>query len=185
MPKSGAISGTFIGNIGQDNRVEGGTSSSSSQAAGKQTFRTLCQITLRNFKITFLSSSKRTTLIWISKLFCEAALNSRSFSRWNEELKTEAISTLLGRTQGMYEHSTSLLYLSLTWPRFRLMALQLAELKRVSMTSAAKIRQVIQNLPSTLDAFSERSLLYIDSFQSEQAHTLLQWITFSPQPLTH
>jgi hypothetical protein len=50
--------------------------------------------------------------------------------------------------------------------------------------SAAKIRQVIQSLPSTLDAFYERSLLDIDSFQSEQAHTLLQWIAFSPHPLT-
>jgi hypothetical protein len=37
-----------------------------------------------------------------------------SFSRWNEELKTEAISTLSGRAQGIYEPSTSLLYLSLT-----------------------------------------------------------------------
>jgi hypothetical protein len=63
-------------------------------------------------------------------------------------------------------------------------ALQLAELKRVSMMSAAKIRQVIQSLPPTLDAFYERSLLDIDSFQSEQAHTLLQWIAFSPHPLT-
>jgi ankyrin repeat domain-containing protein 50 len=46
--------------------------------------------------------------------FLRSSLNSRSFSRWNEELKTEAISTLSGRAQGMYERSTSLLYLSLT-----------------------------------------------------------------------
>jgi hypothetical protein len=46
--------------------------------------------------------------------FLRSSLNSRSFRRWNEELKTDAISTLSGRAQGMYEHSTSLLYLSLT-----------------------------------------------------------------------
>jgi len=185
MPKSGAVSGTFIGILDKiigwkeeslhiliTSRRETDIRDSLSNYASE----------LQNY---FSIIVEEDSLDLDIQAFLRSSLNSRSFSRWNEELKTEAISTLLGRTQGMYEHSTSLLYLSLTWPRFRLMALQLAELKRVSMTSAAKIRQVIQNLPSTLDAFSERSLLYIDSFQSEQAHTLLQWITFSPQPLTH
>jgi hypothetical protein len=65
-------------------------------------------------------------------------------------------------------------YFSIIVEDDNLVALQLAELKRASMMSAAKIRQVIQSLPPTLDAFYERSILDINSFQSEQAHTLLQ-----------
>jgi hypothetical protein len=69
-----------------------------------------------------------------------------------------------------------------SFPRFRWVALQLAELERCS--SEYQIMQQLENLPEGLDDIYKRILKAVDRKYRADTMTFLQWLAFSKRPLT-
>jgi hypothetical protein len=67
-------------------------------------------------------------------------------------------------------------------PRFRWVALQLAELERCS--SEYQITQQLENLPEGLDDIYKQILRAVDGKYRADTRTFLQWLAFSRRPMT-
>ena len=67
-------------------------------------------------------------------------------------------------------------------PRFRWVALQLAELAKCS--SVDEITKQLAELPKGLDGIYNRILMKIDEKHCADARTFLQWLAFSKRPMT-
>jgi hypothetical protein len=67
-------------------------------------------------------------------------------------------------------------------PRFRWVALQLAELEKCSSTD--EINERLKELPKGLDEIYSRTLKKIDEKHRADTRTFLQWLAFSKRPMT-
>lgn len=74
-------------------------------------------------------------------------------------------------------------YLPAYLHRFRWAALQLEELKALHPMKARNIKQALQSLPKDLDETYERILTKIPAGNSQEALSMLKWISFVARPL--
>ena len=67
-------------------------------------------------------------------------------------------------------------------PRFRWVALQLAELEKCSSTY--EVEKKLKDLPKGLDKIYDRIFDKIDEDHQADIRTFLQWLAFSKEPMT-
>jgi hypothetical protein len=106
------------------------------------------------------------------------------FQEYDENTQKEIDSKLREHADGSYIYFHQIVHhgiVSDIAPRFRWVALQLAELE--NCLSEDEIIQQLKNLPKDLDDIYKQMLKAIDRKYSADTTTFLQWLAFSRRPM--
>lgn len=98
-------------------------------------------------------------------LFIDCTLSSRIYNSWPPELKAEARTELIAKSDGMFQY----------------IACQFEALR--TLKGETKIRKALHDLPKGLDATYDRMLERIDPADQKQVARVLEWLSFSLRPL--
>ncbi|KAG6904884.1 hypothetical protein DXG01_006459, partial [Tephrocybe rancida] len=104
--------------------------------------------------------------------------------RYNKNIREEIMSSLRGHAGGSYVspgQADHCVIVADIVPRFRWVALQLAELE--NCLSEYEIMEQMKNLPKGLDDIYKRMLKSIDGKYRADTMTFLEWLSFSKRPL--
>lgn len=100
------------------------------------------------------------------EIFLNSSISGIRSRIWSSELKEEVVKSVAQQADGM----------------FRVVALQLDSSKPLRTTSA--IRGALSQLPSSLDIFYERVPKDIPETDQHYVKIALQWIAYTPRPIT-
>jgi ankyrin repeat protein len=104
------------------------------------------------------------------------------FEGCDESTREEIESALRERAEGSYVYPYIYSTIADNVPRFRWVALQIAELEKCSSTD--EITKQLAELPNGLDDIYSRTLKKIDEKHRADTRTFLQWLAFSKRPMT-